>query len=402
MFKSLEVKSDIYWVGALDFDLRIFDIIMYSDYGTTYNSYIVKGNNKTVLFETAKEKFFNEFIERINDVCDPSTIDYVVVNHTEPDHSGSLRRLLDINPNIEVIGTPTAIKFLKNIVNKDFKSIPVKNGDSINIGGKTLEFIIVPFLHWPDTMYTYIKESKTLVTCDSFGCHYCDDNVFNDKIHVKDEVGFMDAYKYYFDCIMGPFKQHVLTGLDKIKDLDIETICNGHGPVIRKNPEKYIQLYREWATVEKREKPKVVIAYVTSYNYTKNLAQCIAKGIKETADVDVEIYDLLDDTKEVVLKAIYNSDGLLLGSPTLIGDTLPQIWEILTGLNPFINKGLVVGAFGSYGWSGEAVDNIEQRFAQLRFKTPIPGLKVCFNPSEDEMDKAYKFGRDFVSSIIHK
>lgn len=164
MFKSLEVKPDIHWVGALDFDLRVFDIIMYSDFGTTYNSFIVKGTEKTVLFETAKEKFFGEFIERINDVCDPTTIDYVVVNHTEPDHSGSLRRLLDINPNIEVVGTPTAIKFLKDIVNKDFKSRLVKDGDTLDIGGKTLKFIIVPFLHWPDTMYTYIEESKTLVT----------------------------------------------------------------------------------------------------------------------------------------------------------------------------------------------------------------------------------------------
>lgn len=399
MFKSLEVKPDISWVGALDFDLRIFDIIMYSDFGTTYNSYIVKGTEKTVLFETAKEKFFDEFIERINDVCEPTSIDYVVVNHTEPDHSGSLRRLLEINPNLEVIGTPTAIKFLKDIVNKDFKSRLVKDGDSIDIGGKTLKFIIVPFLHWPDTMYTYIEESKTLVTCDSFGCHYCDDKVFNDLIEIKDEEAFMKAYKYYFDCIMGPFKSYVLEGLNKIEKLKIETICNGHGPVIRKEPEKFIKLYKEWATVEKRERPKIVIAYVTSYNYTKTLAEHIEKGINNNGNIDVEVFNLLYTPKEEVLKAISNSDGLLLGSPTLIGDTLPQVWDILTGLNPFIHKGLKVGAFGSYGWSGEAVNNIEQRFTQLRFKIPVPGLKVCFNPSEDELAKAIEFGSNFASSL---
>lgn len=209
----------------------------------------------------------------------------------------------------------------------------------------------------------------------------------------------MKAYKYYFDCIMGPFKPYVLKALDKIKDLEIETICNGHGPVIRKQPQKFIELYKEWATVEKRERPKVVIAYVTSYNYTKILAENIEKGIKDYGNVDVEMYDLLYTPKEEVLKAISNSDGLLLGSPTLIGDALPQVWDILTGLNPFIHKGLKVGAFGSYGWSGEAVNNIEQRFTQLRFKIPVPGLKVCFNPSEDETVKAAKFGSDFASSL---
>ncbi len=399
MYKSLEVKKDIYWVGALDFDLRTFDIIMHSDYGTTYNSYIMKGEEKTVLFEIAKESFFDEFLERVKTVCDPSEIDYVVVSHTEPDHTGSLSKLLELNPNMEVIGSGPAIKNLKQITNRDFKSKIAKDNETIDIGGKTLKFISVPYLHWPDSMYTYIPECKTLVTCDSFGCHYCDERVFNDKIGNADD--FLDAYKYYFDCIMGPFKSYVLNALNKIKDLDIETICNGHGPVIRENVSYYLNLYREWATVNKREVPKIVIAYLTSYGYTGKLASSIFEGIKSNKNVDVVLCDMLEVSEEKVLEEISDAKGLLVGSPTLICDTLPPVLTLLSHLNPVINEGLLAGAFGSYGWTGEAVDNIEQRFEQLKFKMPLKGMKICFNPSEDDLKNAYEFGEKFAEEVLN-
>ncbi len=165
----LKVKDDIFWVGALDFDIRTFDVVMYTEYGTTYNSYVVKVSEKTAIIEAAKGKFFDEYLERLNTITSPEKIDYLVVNHTEPDHTGAIEKLLDINPNMTIIGSAFAIKFLKEITNKDFKSQVVKEGEEISLGNKTLTFLSVPFLHWPDSMYTYIKEDKTLFTCDSFG-----------------------------------------------------------------------------------------------------------------------------------------------------------------------------------------------------------------------------------------
>lgn len=392
---SKEVANNIYWIGALDYDLRIFDIIMYTEYGTTYNSYLVKGSQKTALFETVKDKFFDEFMNRLNEVGSPLEIDYVIVNHTEPDHVGSLRRLLEINPDIIVVGTSTALRFIKDIINIPFSSIVAKEDTIIDLGDKKVEFIMAPFLHWPDTMYSYIKEDRILISCDSFGCHFCNEHVFNDQI----EEDFIDSYKYYFDMIMGPFKSFVIQALNKIKDLDIATICPGHGPVLRTDIEKYISLYREWAMPLNIETKSVVIAYVSAYGYTKKIAEKIKEGIDSIDNIQVKLYDLVEVDKDIVMKDIESAKGILFGSPTIVSDTLPPIWNILTSLNPVIHKGKIAGAFGSYGWSGEAVPNIESRLKQLRLKMPVEGLKILFNPSETDLEQAYEFGKKFGSSL---
>lgn len=396
MNKAKEINKGIYWVGALDYDIRLFDVVMYTEYGTTYNSYLVKGSEKTALFETVKVKFFDEFLERLNEVSSIDEIDYIVVNHTEPDHVGSIAKILDMNPDVTIVGTAMAIKFLKEITNKSFKSIITKEGSTLELGDRTVEFIMAPFLHWPDTMYSYIKEEKTLITCDSFGCHYCDEKLFNDKI----EGDFIDSYKYYFDVIIGPFKPYVLQALKKISNIDIDIICPGHGPILRKDLDKYLELYKTWATEEKREKPSVVIAYVSAYGYTEKIAEKIAEGVKSVEDLDVLLYDLVETKKDEVMNEINLANGLLLGSPTIVSDALPPIWDILTSLNPIIHKGKLAGAFGSYGWSGEAVSNIEGRFKQLRFKMPVEGLKIKFNPSDEQLKDAYEFGKKFGEAVI--
>jgi flavorubredoxin len=396
MKKAIEIKKNMYWVGALDYDIRIFDVVMYTDYGTTYNSYLVKGTEKTVLFETVKDKFFNEFLDRLNEVSSVEELDYIVVNHTEPDHVGSIAMMLEMNPNITVIGSVTAIKFLKEITNKSFKSIIAKENTTIDIGNKTIKFIMAPFLHWPDTMYSYIEEDNTLITCDSFGCHYCNEKLFNDKI----EGDFLDSYKYYFDVIMGPFKPYVLQALDKISDLNIDIICPGHGPILRKDIDKYLELYRTWATENIRSIPSVVIPYVSAYGYTKKIAEKIAEGVESNNGIDVLLFDLVESDKEQVMTEVNQAKGLLIGSPTIVSDALPPIWDILTSLNTIIHKGKLAGAFGSYGWSGEAVANIEGRFKQLRFKIPVEGLKIKFNPSDEQLNEAFEFGQKFGNAVL--
>ncbi len=388
----LKVKEDIFWVGALDFDIRTFDVVMYTEYGTTYNSYVVKGSEKTVLIEAAKGKFFEEHLERLNDIITPEKIDYLVVNHTEPDHTGSIEKLLDINPNMTIIGSAFAIKFLKEITNKDFKSKIVKDGEEISLGNKTLTFLSVPFLHWPDSMYTYIKEDKTLFTCDSFGCHYCDEKVFNDLI----EGDFLDAYKYYFDCIMGPFKDYIKNALDKIKDLEIEIICPGHGPVLRTDIEKYVKYYEEWCKNDKID--EIVVGYVSSYGYTKVLAEEVSRGV-EASGIKAKLYDLETADKEAVLSNIGVAKGLLIGTPTIADDTLPPIWDILVSLNANVHKGLKAGVFGSYGWNGAGITNVEGRFKQLKFKMPVESLKIILNPSLEQKEQAYNFGKEFANNI---
>lgn len=395
---AIKAMDDLWWVGVEDHDLRVFDIVMHSDWGTSYNAYAVRGAEGVALFETVKEKFFDEYLQNLKEVCSLDEVKYIVVGHTEPDHSGSLEKLLDLTPNATVVGSATAITFLKEIVNKPFASRAVKEGDTIDLGGRTLTFLSVPFLHWPDSMYTYIPEMKALFTVDSFGCHYADDRVFNDLI----DGDFTEAYKYYFDCIMGPFKPFVLKALDKIKGLDIQFIGNGHGPVLRANIPHYLELYRQWATpvVVPADERRVAIAYVSAYGYTKQLAGVIADALAEGGVKHVELYDLVECDLETARAAVQSADGFLLGSPTLVGDALPPIYEMLVGLNPIIHKGKPAGAFGSYGWSGEAVPKLTAQMQAIGLKLPVEGLKVRFKPSEAQLAEARQFGLDFAAAVL--
>ncbi|WAM34865.1 FprA family A-type flavoprotein [Caldicellulosiruptor morganii] len=395
-----ELKENVYSVGVKDPELRIFDIVMYTKYGTTYNSYLVIGSEKVALIENVKYKFFDQFLDNIKEIIDPARIDYLIVNHTEPDHSGSIERLLEINPKIKILGSSSAMKFLKKITNKDYEFQIVNDRDQISLGDKTLKFISAPFLHWPDSIYTYLVEDSILFTCDSFGCHYSTENLDINWVMNNDREGFMDAYKYYYDVIMSPFKSYVLQAIEKIKDLKIDVIATGHGPVLTNYKDQLIGLYRSWSEelLKTPEKPYVVIVYVSAYGYTEMLAEKISKAI-EDAGIDVFIFNAIQHKMEEILEKIYGAKGVLFGSPTINSDALLPIYEILIRLNPIVHKGKIAAAFGSYGWSGEAVSNIEARLKQLRFKVIEPGLKVNFKPNDEELKKAYEFGILFAEKI---
>lgn len=394
--KAICAKDHIWYVGVQDKDLRVFDIIMQTEFGTTYNAYLVKGEQKNVLFETVKVPFFQEHLAKIQSVIDLKDLDYIVVNHTEPDHSGSIQQLMQLAPNATVLGSATAITFLKEIVNEPFRYQTVTEKDVIDLGGLTLNFLSVPMLHWPDSMYTYIPELKALFTCDSFGCHYADDRIFNDLI----DGDFTPAYKYYFDNIIGPFKNpSMLNAIKKMENLDIDFIGNGHGPVLRKDIAKYIDMYRTWSTpAPKSSEKSCALIYVSAYGYTKAIAKAIETGL-QSQGVKTTCFDLVTDLKEDALAALENANGFLLGSPTILGDALPPIWDILTHLNPVIHRNKPAGVFGSYGWSGEAVGNLTARMEQLKLKLPLAGLKIRFKPSDDQLKEAYDFGIAFTSAL---
>lgn len=397
MNRALKVTTDVFWVGSRDYDIEVFDVVMRTEKGTTYNSYIIKGSEKTALIEICKDSFYNEYIERLKSVCNVEDIDYIILNHTEPDHSGSLHRLLKINPEIKVFGTANALKYLREIANVDFEGINTAKEKSLSLGNYTLDFISTPFLHWPDSMMTYCKELKTIFTCDVFGSHFCTEEIFNDLI----KEDFTEEYKYYYDCILKPYKKFVLSGIDKIKDLEIENICTGHGPVLRCDIKKYMDLYVDWSQDENYTEPHVVIAYVTSYKYTKTMAEVIKMQL-ESMGITVGLYDMVEADKNEVLNEIYKSQGVLFGSCTILGDALPPIYELLHEMNPVIHKGKYAGAFGSYGWSGEAVPFIETRLGQLRLKVPVEGLKINFRPKKDDLEKCMEFATKFGEAILKK
>ena len=398
--KSLKLRDNFYWLGIVDSSLRVFDIVMYTEFGTTYNSYLLKTGGTTVLFETAKGIFSDEYIEKLKEVTDPSTIEYLVVNHTEPDHSGSVEKLLDLNPNMKIIGTGCAISFLKNIVNRDFYSIAVKDGEEMKIGDRTLRFMVVPNLHWPDTMYTYIEEEQILVTCDCFGSHYGFEEVLRSR--VTDEEGYLRATKYYFDCILGPFKPYVRKALDRVRPMDISMICPGHGPVLDEKIDFIEEKYEEWCSMENPNPRKtVIIPYVSAYGYTAELAERISAGISDSGPIDVRCYDLVTESPERVLEELTFADGMLFGTPTIVGEALKPIWDITTSMFAATVSGRLASAFGSYGWSGEGVPHILERLRQLKLKV-VDGFRVQFKPGPNDLTDAYEYGYSFGCILQNK
>ena len=400
----MEIKNNVYYIGVLDEKLKAFDIIMNLDHGTSYNSYLVKGEKEVAIIDSVKSNFVEEYIKNIEKHVKIEDINYLIVNHSEPDHAGSIETLLKMNPNIEVCGTKMAIDFVRNIINFDFKSKVLTANDSIDLGNKELKFFAFPMLHWPDSMYTYLKEDKMLFTCDSFGAHYASKKIFNDLEEpdgVLKNQTILKEYKYYFDNILGPFKRPFLVNaLNKISLIPIDYICPGHGLIIRKSPEKYIKLYSKWCEEEKI-KTKITVCYVSSYGYTKKMAEAIVEELKKY-DIQVKEYDLQKDSMKDAKDDLKTSQGIIIGSPTILGEALPPIYEAMSGLNPIINKGMYALSFGSYAWSGEAALNINNCFKLLKFNTPFDPIRVKLNPSDYDLEQIKEVAGKFAKKVIEE
>ena len=394
--KILQVSEDVNWIGVLDPEIITFDIVMETKYGTTYNSYFINAEKKAVI-ETVKEKYWPEFKAKLLSLGDPSEIEYIVCNHTEPDHSGSLKYLLEIAPNATVVGGGQALTYLGEMIDRPFKSMKVRDGDVIDLGNKKLRVIGAPNLHWPDTIYTYLEEEGLLFTCDSFGAHYSDELMFDDLIG-----DYSDAFDYYFDVILKPFSKFMLKAIEKIKTLPVDMICPGHGPILRSGWKEKIDRTSKLASLymeEIRKSNRVLVAYVSAYGYTKEMARQVAEGLMKTDNISVELVDietiLLGDLEELVVK----SDGILIGSPTINQNTLLPVYKLFSVINPIRDKGKPAAAFGSFGWSGEAVKLIEDHLRNLKLKVVGDGLSARFFPNSQEADNLISFGEAFVQIL---
>ena len=391
---AVKISEGVHWVGALDPELRVFDIIMKTEHGTSYNAYLIQGSDKTALIETVKIKFIDQLTERVKEITELESIDYIVLDHLEPDHSGALNKMLELCPGARVVVSKTGPRFLENILNRNVDPLIVSDGDQIDLGGRTLSFFHAPFLHWPDTMFTYVAENNFLISGDVFGCHYCDPRVFNDAVD-----SFDHAYKNYFNVIMRPFKKQMLIALDKITGLSIDVIGPSHGPVLREDPARYIEMYRQWSRepAENAAK-KLLIFYLSIYDNTAAMARTIAESV-EAERVDVMLFDILGTNISQAIDIIESADGLLVGSPTINGDAVKPAWDLLSSLATLNLKGKTGGAFGSFGWSGEAVKMIEARLKSLKFKVVENGPKAQLVPSGQDLENCTRFGKEVAEAI---
>jgi len=399
--KIIDVTNDVKWIGILDYDIRTFDIVMHTEFGTSYNSYFINAEKKA-LVEVAKEKFSETYLKKLRAVTDPEEIQYIILDHTEPDHSGSLKLLLELAPKATVVGSGNAIRYLEDIVNRPFKSLVVKDGDTLDLGNKTLKFFSAPNLHWPDSMLTLLVEDKILFTCDIFGAHYCSSDMFS----VFDEK-YAESFRYYFDIIMKPFSRFMLKAIEKTRPLDIDFICPGHGPIHKENIKKALDLTEKYAEhymdiVSERNKMNILVAYVSAYGYTKDAAYLIAEGILETGEVTVDVTDIESISLEELEAKLIMCDGLLIGSPTINQNTLLPVYKLFSLINPIRDKGKLGGAFGSYGWSGESPNLILENLRLLKLKIFEETAAFKFSADKLKKENLKEFGRNFGQRYLQE
>ena len=392
---AVEITDGVYWLGVKDPGLRHFDIVMTTEVGTSYNAYLVKGENAAALIDTVKEPFFEEYMASLCNVTDLQQVKYLIINHTEPDHSGSVERLLETMPHLTVVASGTALEFLREICTRPFDCQAIRKDFRVELGGKTLTFMSALLLHWPDNIFTYLAEERVLFSGDCFGSHFTSPQLFNDEI----EAELFPAFKYYYEGIMAPFRGYVTKAVDRLQRIDIDMICPGHGLILRRNPQAYISQYREWAAFPPPSpQKKVVIAYASAYGYTKLLGQHIAAALLEDSGITVKWFDLVESAPEEVIAELEGAQGFLIGTPTLNKDAVLPVWQLLAHLSPVTHGGMIAAAFGSYGWSGEGVPHVESRLRMLRMRL-LPGIRVRLKPTSQQLEAARQLGRDFAAAL---
>jgi flavorubredoxin len=402
---AVEFADGVYWIGALDPTLRTFDIILSTANGTTYNAYLVKGSEGVAVIDTVKENFTDEFLARLESEVDYSEIKVIVLNHLEPDHTGALPELMRRAPQAKLFISQRATSMLKALLKPsagEFEYTTVNTGDEVSLGDRTLQFLHTPFLHWPDTQCTYLVEEGVLFSGDVFGCHYCDKRLYNDLVG-----DFRFSFDYYYAHIMRPFKHHVMDALKLIEPLKLKQIAPTHGPILRERPRRYVTHYRELSTSSLsreigNDDRSLVIFYMSSYGNTARMAEEISEGAGSIDGVRVSLYDLEGGETEPFVDLIEEADALLFGSPTINGDAVKPVWDLLSSLAVVNLKGKLGAAFGSYGWSGEAVRMIEDRMRGLKMRIPVEGYRVKLIPTGEELEECRNFGRHIAEELVGK
>lgn len=390
---ALRLREGVWSVGVLNPALRVFDIVMESKYGTSYNAFLVTGGEKTALIETVHRDYFEDLVKNIEEVLPLDQVDYLIMNHTEPDHSGSVRALLERCPGMTVLCSGPAKKFLSQITNEDFPCQVVKDGSLLDLGGKTLRFISAPLLHWPDSMFTWDEADRTLFTCDFLGCHFCEPSLLDRGVHPEYRPFYEAELRRYFDCIFGPFKSAVLDGLDRMPAA-AELVCTSHGPCLTAATlDQVKEAYRLWAAPQARSAQKTAaVLYCSAYGCTRALAEAISGALTEDG-LEVSTADLVACPWEDVSRLVNTCDVVLLGSPTINRSAPEAVWRALHAVDAIHTRGRSAGAFGSFGWSGEAAGMLQEQLRQLKFSVPDAPFKSCFLPTADDLGAAAAWAR---------
>lgn len=373
--QTAAIAKDSIAIRSLDWDRDRFDIEFELQNGTTYNSFLIQGES-TALVDTSHQKFEALYFSCLNKLVEPTAINYLIVNHTEPDHSGLISELLDIAPQITVVGSKVAIQFLENQVHRTFKHQIVKSGDRLDLGrGHVLEFVSAPNLHWPDTILTYDTGTRVLYTCDVFGMHYCDDAVYDEAMPLLET-----DFQYYYDCLMKPNARSVLGALKRIEGLSIDLVATGHGPLLQHHHTEWIERYRTWSEAQSKTEPFVAVFYIEDYGHSDRIARAVAQGIQKTG-TDVELVDMRDTDSHEVRELVTEAAGLVVGMPPqTVGTT--TLHSALSTILAAANRKQAIGLFETGGGQDEPIYPLRNRFQELGLTEAFAPILIKETPTE--------------------
>ena len=392
---KVEVLKNIFWVGTIDWNIRHFHGFSYSTQrGTTYNAYLIV-DKKIALVDTVQHPFSSEMIEKIKEIIDPSKIDYIIANHVESDHSGSIKEILKLAPNATLVGTEKCKAGLEKHYFENWKFQTVKTGDTLNLGERILTFLEAPMLHWPDTMFTYIEKDALLLSNDGFGQHLASSKRFDDE--VDQNVLMWEAAKYYAN-ILWLYSSVVIRKIEEVQKLGlkIRMIAPSHGVIWRKDPMKIITSYLKWAKGEAEK--KVIIVYDTMWESTEKMAKEMLEGINDEG-LEVKLYRLPVSDEGNIIGEMLDTKGILVGSATINNGILSTVAPFLREIEGLRPRNKIAAAFGSYGWGGGATANIEKTLKNAGIEIIAPAMTVNWVPNKDELKKCYEYGKEFAKKV---
>lgn len=391
---SKRISNKVTWVGKIDWELKYFHGNEYSTRkGSSYNSYLIK-DEKTVLIDTVWQPFDKEFVTRLKKEVDLREIDYIIMNHNEIDHSGALPELMREIPETPIYCTANGAKIIKGHYHKDWNFQIVKTGDTLAIGDSTLTFIEAPMLHWPDTMFTYMSSENILFSNDAFGQHYATEALYNDTTD-QGEL-FAEAIKYYAN-ILTPFSKMVVKKIEEVLalHLPVDMICPSHGIIWKDHPTQIVEKYVEWA--KDYQENQITIVYDTMWNSTRKMAEAIAKGITlSDPEVKIKLMNASKEDKNDIITEVFKSKLILMGAPTVNNGYLYSLGGILEMMKGLKFKNKKAAAFGSYGWSGEAVKLLTQHLSDAGFVIVNDGLRKLWVPDEESLEDCVLFGMEIT------
>jgi flavorubredoxin len=393
IYSAVKVTDNVYWVGAIDWTIRDFHGYT-TPHGSTYNAYLVMADDIT-LIDTVKAPFMDEMLSRIKSVIDPSKIKYIISNHSEMDHSGCLPEVIDLIKPQAVFASAVGVKTLKELFHDEHEIIAVEDGETLNLGNMELTFMETRMIHWPDSMFTYLAKDEFLFSQDAFGMHLATLERFADEIPAATLE--YEGATYYANIVL-PYSPIVLKTLEKVAaaGLKIKIIAPDHGPVWRKDIGWIIDLYKKWAS----QKPtaKAVVVYGTMWHSTEKMARAISESLAQ-AGVKVKLLSMNETHRSEVVYEVLDAGALIVGSPTLNNNILPQMADVMTYLKGLKPANLIGAAFGSYGWSGESVKNLEAMLKEMKVEIAAEAVSVKNVPDSGVLEKCHELGKTIAAEL---